>query len=84
MHDSYKLFVFASLLGHITFEMPQCSLVSDILQFHLWIEQRAHPPSAQKEMVSASDEDAIADVMEQHDQFLASMQSHLLKLQVSS
>lgn len=35
-------------------------------------------------MVSASDEDAIADVMEQHDQFLASMQSHLLKLQVSS
>ncbi|XXG86877.1 hypothetical protein AAC387_Pa11g1701 [Persea americana] len=43
---------------------------------------RALHPSSQKETVSASDEDAIADVMEQHDQFLASMQSHLLKLQI--
>ena len=51
--------------------------------FIVLIEQRALHPSSQKETVSASDEDAIADVMEQHDQFLASMQSHLLKLQVS-
>ena len=33
-------------------------------------------------MVSASDEDAIADVMEQHDQFVSSMQSRSAKLQV--
>ncbi|KAE8671146.1 hypothetical protein F3Y22_tig00111990pilonHSYRG00012 [Hibiscus syriacus] len=33
-------------------------------------------------MPSANDEDAVADVMEQHDQFIGSMQSHLSKLQV--
>ena len=33
-------------------------------------------------MPSASDEDAVADVMEQHDQFIGSMQSRLAKLQV--
>ncbi|KAK3422060.1 katanin p80 WD40 repeat-containing subunit B1 homolog KTN80.4 isoform X1 [Eucalyptus grandis] len=43
---------------------------------------RGHRPSAEKETVSASDEDAIADVMEHHDQFVGSMQSRLVKLQV--
>ncbi|XP_056164483.1 katanin p80 WD40 repeat-containing subunit B1 homolog KTN80.4 isoform X2 [Syzygium oleosum] len=43
---------------------------------------RGHRPSAEKETVSASDEDAIADVMERHDQFVGSMQSRLAKLQV--
>uniref|UniRef100_A0A5B6ZMG8 Katanin p80 WD40 repeat-containing subunit B1 homolog n=1 Tax=Davidia involucrata TaxID=16924 RepID=A0A5B6ZMG8_DAVIN len=38
--------------------------------------------SVEKETVSASDEDAIADVMEQHDQFIGSMQSRLAKLQI--
>ena len=33
-------------------------------------------------MPSASDEDTVADVMEQHDQFIGSMQSRLAKLQV--
>ncbi|OVA10761.1 WD40 repeat [Macleaya cordata] len=40
------------------------------------------PPFAEKETVSASDEDAIADLMEQHDQFLGLIQSRLTKLQV--
>ncbi|XP_077231381.1 katanin p80 WD40 repeat-containing subunit B1 homolog KTN80.4-like isoform X2 [Tasmannia lanceolata] len=43
---------------------------------------RRHPSSAEKETVSASDEDAIADVMEPRGQFLASMHSRLTKLQV--
>lgn len=46
------------------------------------MKQRGHRPSAEKETVSASDEDAIADVMEHHDQFVGSMQSRLAKLQV--
>lgn len=39
--------------------------------------------STQKEAVSASDEDAIADLMEQHEQFLNTTQSHLTKVQVN-
>ncbi|KAF5195818.1 hypothetical protein FRX31_014595, partial [Thalictrum thalictroides] len=35
-----------------------------------------------QEMVSANDEDAIADLMDQRDQFMGSMQSRLTKLQV--
>ncbi|KAL1356329.1 hypothetical protein HN51_008336 [Arachis hypogaea] len=38
--------------------------------------------STEKATVSASDEDSIADVMEQHDQFLSSMQARSAKLQV--
>ncbi|KAM7487948.1 hypothetical protein LguiB_025432 [Lonicera macranthoides] len=38
--------------------------------------------SAEKEMVPASEEDVIADLMEQHDLFASSMQSRLAKLQV--
>lgn len=49
---------------------------------HLKSKQRGYPPPIEKESVSASDEDAIADVMEQHNQFLSSMQSRSAKLQV--
>ncbi|KAK8706554.1 hypothetical protein V6N13_050115 [Hibiscus sabdariffa] len=45
-------------------------------------KQRQYPPSVEKEMSSATDEDAVAVVMEQHDQFISSMQSRLAKLQV--
>ncbi|EHA8586200.1 Katanin p80 WD40 repeat-containing subunit B1 [Cocos nucifera] len=38
--------------------------------------------SARQETLSASDEDAIADLMEQHKEFLTSAQSRLTKLQV--
>ncbi|XWS63239.1 hypothetical protein CRYUN_Cryun06bG0078500 [Craigia yunnanensis] len=45
-------------------------------------KQRGYPPSVEKETPSASHEDVVADVMEQHDQFISSMQSRLAKLQV--
>ncbi|KAJ6983814.1 katanin p80 WD40 repeat-containing subunit B1 [Populus alba x Populus x berolinensis] len=54
------------------------SSVVNVLPFNM----RGHAPSIEKEMVSASDEDAIADLMEQHDQFVSSMQSRSAKLQV--
>ncbi|KAL2518576.1 Transducin/WD40 repeat-like superfamily protein [Abeliophyllum distichum] len=38
--------------------------------------------TGENESVSASEEDAIADMMEQHEQFVGSMQSRLAKLQV--
>ncbi|OIW01945.1 hypothetical protein TanjilG_25101 [Lupinus angustifolius] len=38
--------------------------------------------STEKATVSASNEDSIADVMEQHDQFLSSMQGRIAKLKV--
>ncbi|KAK1311915.1 hypothetical protein QJS10_CPA07g00296 [Acorus calamus] len=38
--------------------------------------------SSEKETVSASDEDIIADLVEHHEQFLVSLQSWLTKLQV--
>ncbi|GMI74734.1 Katanin p80 subunit 3 [Hibiscus trionum] len=44
-------------------------------------KQRGYPASVEKEMPSASDEDAVADLLEQHDQFVSSMQSRLAKLQ---
>ncbi|XP_061337361.1 katanin p80 WD40 repeat-containing subunit B1 homolog KTN80.4-like isoform X2 [Gastrolobium bilobum] len=43
---------------------------------------RAHSISTEKATISASDEDSIADMMEQHDQFLSSMQARSAKLQV--
>lgn len=45
-------------------------------------KQRGNSSSAEKETASVSDEDATADVMEQHSQFVSSMQSRLAKLQV--
>ncbi|KAG8382626.1 hypothetical protein BUALT_Bualt05G0097000 [Buddleja alternifolia] len=43
---------------------------------------RGYPSTDENESVSASDEDTIADLMEQHDQFVGSMKSRLNKLQV--
>ncbi|KAM3281387.1 katanin p80 WD40 repeat-containing subunit B1 KTN80.4 isoform X1 [Capsicum chacoense] len=45
-------------------------------------EKREGPLSAVSEAVSADDEDIIADLMEQHNEFVGSMQSRLAKLQV--
>ncbi|KAJ6910184.1 katanin p80 WD40 repeat-containing subunit B1-like isoform X1 [Populus alba x Populus x berolinensis] len=45
-------------------------------------KQRGRTQSIEKETVSAFDEDVIADLMEQHDQFVSSMQSRSAKLQV--
>ncbi|XP_047341054.1 katanin p80 WD40 repeat-containing subunit B1 homolog KTN80.4 [Impatiens glandulifera] len=42
---------------------------------------RGHP-SPEKETVSATDEDVITDLLDQHNQFVGSMQSRLAKLQV--
>jgi len=44
--------------------------------------QRTHAISTEKATVSASDEDSIADLMEQHDEFISSMQSRSSKLKV--
>nr|XP_019705659.1 katanin p80 WD40 repeat-containing subunit B1 homolog isoform X1 [Elaeis guineensis] len=46
------------------------------------LTSRGHISSAGQEILSVSDEDAIADLMEQHKQFLTSSQSRLTKLQV--
>lgn len=62
------------------FVISFCLLVQSNLC--LQFKHRGYPPSVEKETVSASDEDAIADVMEQHDQFVSSMQSRSAKLQV--
>nr|XP_010940397.1 katanin p80 WD40 repeat-containing subunit B1 homolog isoform X2 [Elaeis guineensis] len=43
---------------------------------------RGHFPSVEKETISANDEGAITDLMEQHKQFLDSAQTRLTKLQV--
>ncbi|TYJ03197.1 hypothetical protein E1A91_A12G012200v1 [Gossypium mustelinum] len=60
---------------------PGNASVSNMSSFNSY-KQRGYHPSVEIEMPSASDEDAVADVMEQHDQFIGSMQSHLAKLQV--
>ncbi|WCJ40113.1 hypothetical protein M5689_021044 [Euphorbia peplus] len=46
------------------------------------LKQRGNSPPAENEMVSPSDDDAIADIIEQHDQFVSSMQSRFSKLQI--
>ncbi|XP_057773698.1 katanin p80 WD40 repeat-containing subunit B1 homolog KTN80.4-like isoform X1 [Salvia miltiorrhiza] len=43
---------------------------------------RSYPSADENESVSASEEDTIADLIEQHDQFVGSMRSRLGKLQV--
>lgn len=55
--------------------------VVNVLPLNMF-KQRGRTPSIEKETVSAFDEDVIADLMEQHDQFLSSMQSRSAKLQV--
>ncbi|KAK4484118.1 hypothetical protein RD792_011348 [Penstemon davidsonii] len=46
------------------------------------LTSRGYPLTGESESVSASDEDAIADLMEMHNQFVGSMQSRLAKLQM--
>ncbi|KAL1556481.1 katanin p80 WD40 repeat-containing subunit B1 KTN80.4-like [Salvia divinorum] len=46
------------------------------------LNARSYPSPDENESVSASDEDTIADLIEQHDQFVGSMKSRLGKLQV--
>ncbi|KAK6253150.1 hypothetical protein QUC31_014870 [Theobroma cacao] len=60
---------------------PGNASVANMPSFNAF-KQRGYPPSMEKEMPSASDEDAVADIMEQHDQFISSMQSRIAKLQV--
>ncbi|XP_011046585.1 PREDICTED: katanin p80 WD40 repeat-containing subunit B1 homolog isoform X2 [Populus euphratica] len=57
------------------------SSVVNVLPLNMF-KQRGRAPSIEKEMVFASDDDVIADLMEQHDQFVSSMQSRSAKLQV--
>ncbi|XVF67074.1 hypothetical protein PTKIN_Ptkin10aG0091600 [Pterospermum kingtungense] len=61
---------------------PQNASVANINMpsFNVY-KQRGYPPSVEKETPCASDEDAVADVMEKHDQFIGFMQSRLAKLQ---
>jgi len=51
----------------------------DVISLFLKVIQRH---STEKATVSATDEDSIADVMEQHDEFLSSMMARSAKLQV--
>ncbi|XVF44636.1 hypothetical protein PTKIN_Ptkin02bG0139800 [Pterospermum kingtungense] len=60
---------------------PGNASVANMPSFNVY-KQRGYPPSVEKESPSASDEDVVADVMEQHDQFISSMQSRIAKLQV--
>ncbi|XWS54403.1 hypothetical protein CRYUN_Cryun10bG0086900 [Craigia yunnanensis] len=60
---------------------PVNAYVENMPSFNAY-KQSGYPLSVEKEMPCASDEDAVADVMEQHDQFIGSMQSRLAKLQV--
>lgn len=46
-------------------------------------EKREDPLSAVSDAGTADDEDIIADLMEQHKEFVGSMQSRLAKLQVA-
>ncbi|CAA2963407.1 katanin p80 WD40 repeat-containing subunit B1 homolog isoform X1 [Olea europaea subsp. europaea] len=46
------------------------------------LPSRGYHSTGENESVSASEENAIADLMEQHEQFVGSMQSRLAKLQV--
>eukprot|EP00257_Ricinus_communis_P013855 XP_015571391.1 katanin p80 WD40 repeat-containing subunit B1 homolog isoform X1 [Ricinus communis] len=66
--------------GPISGSSPETASSVNMLSFNM-LKQRGCSPTTEKEMVSASDEDAIADVMEQHDQFVSSMQSRFGKLQ---
>jgi len=57
-----------------------CFFLEDVISLFLKVKQRAH--STEKATVSDTDEDSIADVMEQHDEFLSSMMARSAKLQV--
>lgn len=64
--------------GHTSSNFSGTVSASNMLPF----SARGYTPSTEKEAVPASDEDAITDIMEQHGQFVGSIQSRLFKLQV--
>ncbi|KAK8368070.1 hypothetical protein V6Z12_A01G014800 [Gossypium hirsutum] len=68
--------------GPTLFASPRNVSVANMPSFDAYKQRRRCSSSVEKEMPSATDEDAVADVMEQHDQFIGSMQSRLAKLQV--
>ena len=49
---------------------------------NLQYEQGGQTLTPESEMVSTSEEDVIADLMKHHDEFVGSMHSRLIKLQV--
>ncbi|MBA0705206.1 hypothetical protein Golax_017414, partial [Gossypium laxum] len=61
---------------------PRNASVANMPSFDAYKQRRRYSSSVEKEMPSTADEDAVADVMEHHDQFIGSMQSRLAKLQV--
>ena len=61
---------------------PVFFFLEDVISLFLKVKQRAHSISTEKATISATDEDSIADVMEQHDEFLSSMLARSAKLQV--
>ncbi|KAK8622355.1 hypothetical protein V6N13_117275 [Hibiscus sabdariffa] len=68
-----------------SFDGPSLSISSrdvSVTSMPSLYKQRRNPSSVEKEMSITTDEDAVAVVMEQHDQFIGSMQSRLAKLQV--
>ncbi|XP_073526435.1 uncharacterized protein [Phyllobates terribilis] len=44
--------------------------------------RRGYPPSPEKEICSVSDDDAVADILEKHGQFMSVIQNRLSKLQI--
>lgn len=64
--------------GPTSSESPEIVSASNMLSF----DSRRYPSTSGQETVSASDEDAVADLMEPQDQFMGLMQSRLTKLQV--
>lgn len=68
------------LLCYLPCQLCTLSLIPARNLHTFW--QRGRTLSSRKEMVSASDEDAIADLIEPHEQFLNAAQSRLTKLQV--
>ncbi|KAJ9691763.1 hypothetical protein PVL29_013836 [Vitis rotundifolia] len=64
--------------GHTSSNFSGTVSASNMLPF----SARGYTPSTEKETMPASDEDAITDIMEQHGQFVGSIQSRLSKLQV--
>lgn len=55
---------------------------ANMLPFAVKYKERGCLPSVDKETMFSNDEDAIADIIEQHDQFVGSMQTRFAKLQI--
>ncbi|KAM7274571.1 hypothetical protein ACFE04_016437 [Oxalis oulophora] len=60
---------------------PDAAPIVEVLPLNTRYRQRGHPSYVEKETVCASEEDPIADILEQHGQFVSSMHSRFAKLQ---